>query len=96
MQRAGLLMLLVACAGCATIAHGTRQTVTITSDPSGASVTVLSKTKDGGEILRSTPGVTPIKLELTRGDSAIVIRVRKDGCAAVDVALKRSVSGGSP
>ena len=27
--------------GCATLVHGTRQTVTVTSEPSGAQVTVL-------------------------------------------------------
>jgi hypothetical protein len=79
---------LVLSTGCATIAHGTRQSVTVTSDPTGAAVTVLSN-----HIVKSTPGVTPITLELTRRDPNITIRVEKAGCAAVDVRLKRSTSG---
>ena len=79
--------------GCATVVHGTRQSVTVTSDPTGATVTVLSQ-KPGTEALeRSRPGVTPIKLDLTRRDPNIVIRLEKDGCPPVDVRLKRSVSG---
>ena len=73
---------------CATIAHGSRQTVTVVSDPPGATVTVLSSAS-----VKSTPGVTPIRLDLTRRDSHITIRLEKDGCAPVDVPLTRSTSG---
>jgi hypothetical protein len=81
------LLALAVSAGCATIAHGSRQTVTVTSDPPGAAVTVLSK-----QTVKSTPGVTPITLELTRRDPDITLRFERDGCQPVDVRLKRSAS----
>ena len=79
--------------GCATVAHGTRQTVSVTSNPPGAAVTVLSATPGKTPIVRSRPGVTPIDLDLTRRDGNIVIRVEKDGCPVQELRLKRSVSG---
>jgi hypothetical protein len=79
--------------GCATMAHGPRQTVTVTSDPSGAQVTVLSDRPGDSRVVRSKPGVTPIQLRLTRRDPNIVIRFEKDGCAPAEVRLKRTVSG---
>ena len=86
--RCAVVAWLILSSGCATIAHGTRQTVTVTSDPSGATVTVLS-----GGTVESTPGVTPIKLNLTRRDSRITIRLEKDGCPPADVRVKRTTSG---
>jgi hypothetical protein len=74
--------------GCATIAHGSRQTVTVTSDPSGAAVTVLT-----GQTVKETPGVTPLKLTLPRRDAHLTLRLEKAGCAPAEVRLKRSVSG---
>jgi hypothetical protein len=82
----------VAC-GCATVVHGTRQTVKVTSDPPGAAVIVLSHRPGRAPIERSRPGVTPIELDLTRRDPNIVIRLERDGCPPVDLRLKRSVSG---
>ena len=79
--------------GCATIVHGTRQSVTVTSDPTGATVTVLSQKPGTEAIERSRPGLTPITLDLTRRDPNLVIRLEKDGCPPVDVRLKRSLSG---
>jgi len=82
-----------ASSGCATIAHGSRQTVTVTSEPSGAQVTVLSDPPAGERRVRSTPGVTPLQLHLTRRDPNIVVRVEKEGCLPSEVRLKRTVSG---
>jgi hypothetical protein len=79
--------------GCATVAHGTRQTVNVTSDPPGVAVTVLSHPRGRAAVVKSQPGVTPIALNLTRRDANIVIRLEKDGCPPVDLRLKRSVSG---
>lgn len=78
---------LVLSAGCATIAHGWRQDVTVISDPPGATVTVLS-----GQTVKSTPGVTPIVLELTRRDPHLTIRLEKDGCPPADVRVTRKTS----
>ena len=74
--------------GCATIVHGTRQTVTVTSDPSGAAVTVLS-----GTTVKETAGVTPVQVRLTRRDANLRLRLEKAGCEPFEVQLKRSVSG---
>jgi hypothetical protein len=79
--------------GCATIAHGPRQNVLVTAEPSGAQVTVLSGSPDGPQTLRSKPGVTPIKLSLARRDPNIVLRLEKAGCPPSELRLKRSVSG---
>jgi hypothetical protein len=89
---AALIAYLLACVGCATLAHGTRQDVRVTSDPPGAAVTVLTRDKSGKDVVRSRPGVTPIVLSLTRRDPNIVVRLEKEGCSPVDVPLKRSVS----
>jgi hypothetical protein len=75
-------------AGCATLVHGPRQTVTVTSDPSGAAVTVLS-----GATVKETPGVTPVKVRLPRRDANLRLRLEKPGCEPTEVQLKRSVSG---
>jgi hypothetical protein len=82
-----------ASSGCATLVHGTRQTVTVTSEPSGAQVTVLSDRPGGSRTVRSNPGVTPIQLQLTRREPNIVLRLEKDGCSPVEVRLKRTISG---
>jgi len=73
--------------GCATIVHGSRQSVTITSDPSGAAVTVLS----GHDVKES--GVTPLKVRLSRRDANLTLRLEKAGCEPTEVKVKRSVSG---
>jgi hypothetical protein len=89
-----LLSLVMMCAmaaggaGCATLVHGPRQTVTVTSDPSGATVTVLS----GGSV-KETPGVTPVKVRLPRRDASLRLRLEKQGCEPTELPLKRSVSG---
>jgi hypothetical protein len=74
--------------GCATIVHGPRQTVTVTSDPTGAAITVLS-----GQTVKATPGVTPLELRLPRKDGSMTLRLEKPGCAPAEVRLKRGVSG---
>jgi hypothetical protein len=86
-------VILAASTGCATLVHGTRQTVTVTSDPAGAQVTVLSAAPDGTRVVRSRPGVTPIQLNLTRRDPNIVLRLEKEGCSPAEVRLKREISG---
>lgn len=86
-------VLCIACSSaCATIVHGTKQDVTITSDPASAKVTVLS-IRNGSTVVRSEPGVTPLQVKLTRGDPHMTIRFEKDGCAPIEIPVKRSVSG---
>jgi hypothetical protein len=88
MSLAVLSGVVVGGSGCATLVHGPRQTVTVTSDPSGAAVTVLS-----GSTVKEAPGVTPVKVRLPRRDANLTLRLEKAGCAPTEVKLKRSVSG---
>ena len=65
---AAALTCLLNLTGCATIVHGTSQTVEVRSAPHGANVTV-----DGRDV-----GMTPLKTEFKRGVPHTV-RVSKDG-----------------
>ena len=80
-------------AGCATIAHGTGQDVTITSDPIGARVTILTRERDGSMTTKLSAAQTPVVVSLPRRASNIVVRVQTEGCPYVEIPLKRSVSG---
>jgi hypothetical protein len=67
---------------CASIIHGTHQDVGITSEPTGAAVTI--------DNLHS--GNTPVIAKLTRKDNHIV-RIELPGYQPIDLTLTRSVSG---
>jgi hypothetical protein len=69
-------------AGCATVIHGTSQSVGITSVPSGASVMVDNKPL----------GVTPVFADLRRKDEHIV-SIEMPGYQKTDLVLTRGVSG---
>jgi hypothetical protein len=85
-------VLLIAVSGCATIAHGSRQTVTVTSDVPGATVTLLTKAPEQEPVVRSTPGITPVDVRAPRREQHLVVRVEKEGCPAAEVKLTRRVS----
>lgn len=87
------LTLGIASSACATVANGSRQGVLVTSEPPDATITVLSTPPGKPPVVRSRPGVTPIKLDLTRRDPHITIRFEKSGCDPVDIHVHRSVSG---
>ena len=96
MRHAGSALLLVALAaagGCATIVHGSRQTVTIVSNPPGARLTVLSTPEGKPPVVRSKPLTTPVQIDLLRSEANLTLHFEMDGCATVDVPLKRGVSG---
>ena len=77
------LSALVLSTGCATVAHGVRQEVVVTSEPLGAAV-----------FINDVPvGATPKRLSLRRGESNLVVRFEKQGFASQRIALKRSLSG---
>jgi uncharacterized protein YceK len=76
----GAALLLIS--GCATIIHGTRQDVGISSTPTGASVTIDS--------LQS--GTTPVFSKLRRKDNHVV-RISLAGYQPIDLTLTSSVSG---
>ncbi|MBI4676681.1 MAG: caspase family protein [Elusimicrobia bacterium] len=90
MRRAWCLLLAASCLttslfflpGCATIIHGTRQNVQISSDPSGATV-----------LLDSTPqGTTPLVLGLKRNRNHTIVINPESWNSYVDVSLKRKFS----
>src|SRR4051794_2944369 len=79
----GLLLLAVVVSnGCASLAHGSKQPVLVTSDPSEADVFV------GGQ----HRGITPLKIELPRRRRDLVVRFEKAGYGPAEVALKRQLS----
>ncbi len=69
-------------AGCASIMHGKMQSVSISSTPEGATVTV-----DNRNI-----GTTPVSAELTRKDEHIV-RISLEGYTTATLTLQRKTSG---
>jgi hypothetical protein len=76
----GLVALLTT--GCATIIHGTRQDVGISSTPTGASVTIDSMQF----------GTTPVFSKLRRKENHVV-RISLPGYQPTDLTLTSSVSG---
>ena len=67
--------------GCATIIHGSRQSITVNSVPSGAKII-----KMGAQL-----GTTPAVIKLDRNESNIILRFEKEGYEPVEVVLNRSV-----
>jgi hypothetical protein len=82
MRRLAALLALVATSACATIMHGTRQDVGISSTPTSAKVTV-----DNAPL-----GSTPIVANLKRGDNHIV-RVEMPGYQPFEATLTKKTSG---
>ena len=68
--------------GCASIVHGTRQNIPVSSDPAGASVYV------DGELR----GATPLTLQVRRGDSTTEVKVELEGYRPVQQTLNRKFS----
>ena len=62
---------------------GRTQTVAVTSAPAGAQVFI------GTQMV----GVTPVRLDLPRRDSRIVLRFEKEGFAPQQVPVRQSLSG---
>src|SRR5258708_40353026 len=77
----GMALLLIT--GCATIIHGTRQDIGISTTPTGASVTI--------DNLES--GTTPVFSKLRRKENHVV-RIELPGYQPIDLALTSIVSGG--
>lgn len=73
----------VASTGCATMAHGTSQAVTVISEPSSAQVFVNGR----------LAGTTPVQVDLERWRKGTVLRVEKEGFQTREIPLKRAVSG---
>ena len=69
--------------GCATIIHGSRESITVNSSPSGAKII-----RQGAHIA-STPAV----IELKRSDSNIILLIEKEGYQPIEIILNRKVDG---
>jgi hypothetical protein len=82
MKRLGLIATALAVSACASIIHGTRQDIGISSSPTGAAVTVDNQ----------VGAVTPYIAKLSRKDNHIV-KLTMDGYAPAELTLTRSVSG---
>ncbi len=84
-QRSAIIALsaLLLSTGCATVAHGVRQEVVVTSEPLGAAVFINDV----------AVGTTPKRVSFRRGESNVVVRFEKQGFASQRIALKRSISG---
>lgn len=87
-QRAGLLAVVILAsnsawsAGCASLVHGRKQIVTVTSEPAGAEILI-----DGHQV-----AVTPAQLEFSRRRTNLVLRFEKPGFESQQIALKRGTS----
>jgi hypothetical protein len=81
-RSAGVLIAALTLGACASIIHGTHQDVGISSDPTGASVTV-----DG-----HLEGKTPYVASLRRKDNHVV-RIELPGYKPFETTVTRSVSG---
>ena len=78
----GYLCCTIALPGCATLHHGGRQPIRITSSPSGARV----------EINSVAHGVTPVTAKLRRGKNHVIV-VRKEGYQPHESKLNKRISG---
>lgn len=68
--------------GCATLVHGSRQTIHVETDPPGATVTVAGE--------RHT---TPADVVLRRKSEALEVVIEKDGYVTKRIPLARKVAG---
>jgi len=76
-----ILMVFILC-GCATIMLGEYQTITVTTDPPGATVRVQGQEK-----------TSPAKFQLKRGLTGAQIMVEKEGYMPLRKSLKSEISG---
>lgn len=74
-------------AGCASIIHGTMQSVPFNSNPVGAQVTVIDD-----EGFKIANGTSPCVLTLKRGNE-YKVTIEKEGYAPFSIVLKRRIDG---
>ena len=76
-----VIIVLIISSGCATIVHGTRQDIAITTDPAGAGLSV-----DGRENY-----ISPAVISMSRKDNHVV-QIDKDGYQKEAVNIKQTMS----
>ena len=72
----------ISLAGCATFVSGQNQTIPITTNPSGATVTINGASK-----------VTPTTFVLAKNQNTYFVKIEKEGYDTVEVDLVRGMSG---
>jgi hypothetical protein len=82
LKSAFLIIGILSIAGCASIMHGSRQNISVASQPSGAVVRV-------NNIVATTPGV----VNLSRSTPMYILRFEKEGYESVEVKLIRTKDG---
>jgi len=78
----GLLLAALVTSGCATVTRGTKDTLVVESEPSGATVTLSN----------GMSGKTPTSFKLPRKD-ALVVTIAKEGYETLTVNVNSQVSG---
>ena len=74
--------------GCASIVHQTTQEVSVSSNPSGAVITVAC-----GDVFNDPKLLTPAVVTVHRKPDHCVIGLAKEGYQSKEVSLKKAVSG---
>lgn len=77
--------------GCATMADGPRQVLSIDSVPQGATVYVAKKDKQGNIVRKVKVGVTPLEAEVARKDGVVILEL--EGYATEEAPLARGTNG---
>lgn len=80
------VLCLALCSGCASMAHGTKETIEAASDPAGADVTVTCS----GHTIAS--GVTPAHFTMPRKLEDCEARFSKEGFDEARIAMQRGMS----
>lgn len=92
--RMGLLVAVALClVGCGSIMSGTKQSISIDSDPKGATVTIGEEmTMNGKKVMAIShiAGVTPLTVSVPRKDG--MIEISKEGYRTQQVELKRTMN----
>lgn len=70
---------------CASIIHGSKQEISVDSEPSGAKVTA--------KLRGFNLGTTPALITLKRKESPMILRFEKEGYEPVEVTMTRGVDG---
>ncbi|KKM13577.1 hypothetical protein LCGC14_1714760 [marine sediment metagenome] len=80
MKKMLMIIILLSC-GCGVLIHGTRQEVSITSQPTGATVLINNEFK----------GTTPLTINLKRKTKEYKVVIQKNGFVPVEASIERKI-----
>jgi PEGA domain-containing protein len=86
-----LIIFSVTLFGCATMADGPRQVLSVDSVPQGATVYVAKKDKQGNIVRKVKVGVTPLEAEVARKDGVVILEL--EGYVTEEAPLVRGTNG---